>query len=224
MVLFIGLGHTSRCGKDTVANSLVYHLTAMNIAAKKIPFAWKLKEIAYDLYSWAGVERPEHYETKEGEQDRDIKLTALASDLFPDGPTVVELWIAIGTPAFRDAVHPDTWVNFVTKQDHSADVIVVPDCRFPNETDAIRGAGGYSFNCVRPGTPGRNSVADNMMRSKGKWDSTIGGNSLSELHNQAYLIAQAIYLKRDVASACVNPKHWESVYERNNLGFARMSH
>ena len=216
MVLYIGLGHTSRCGKDTVANFIVEHLNAVGVSAKKIPFAWKLKQIARELYSWAGVESPEHYDTKEGEQDRDIKLTKLATDEFPEGPTVVELWVQIGTPAFRNVVYPHTWVDFVLKQDHGVNVVVIPDCRFANELEAIKQAGGYSFRCVRPGFPGRNTVADNQLRGDERWDATIGGHSVAELKNQARWMADDIARGTSPIRACTDSVYWSEVYHRNN--------
>lgn len=181
MTIFIGLGHTSRCGKDTFADSLVKYLNAGGCKAKKISFAWKMKEIAYDLYAWAGVRKPEYYDTKKGEKDRDIRLEKLKSDIFPNGPTVVDLWIAIGTPAFREAVYPLTWVNQVLKSEHKEEVIVIPDCRFQNEIDAVRAEKGHVFRVVRRGFPGRDSIADKQLRGVECWDGTLGGDSVDEL-------------------------------------------
>ena len=73
----IGLGHYSRTGKDTFANALVQDITDRsrgNTRIKKIPFAWKLKQICHDLYAWDGLREPEFYDTSEGEKFRDIKL------------------------------------------------------------------------------------------------------------------------------------------------------
>lgn len=215
MVLFIGLGHTSRCGKDTVANALVSSLGSQGVSAKKISWAWRMKQIAYELYSWAGVEAPEYYETKSGEQDREIKLTKLASPLFPEGPTVVQVWVAIGTPAFRESVYPHTWVDYVMEKDCGVDVVVIPDCRFLNELTRIKEKCGTTLRCVRPGFPGRDTVADRELRGKDVWDSTIGGHSVGELNYQAYKIATAIKQGTDIVQSCVAPDYWSRVYHKN---------
>lgn len=215
MTLFIGFGHTSRCGKDTVANALVTSLQSLGITAKKLSWAWKMKQIAHELYGWAGVEAPEHYETKEGEQDREIKLTKLASTLFPQGPTVVDVWVAIGTPAFREAVYPRTWVDYILKQGHGVDVIVVPDCRFPNEIEAMRAEGGFCFRCVREGFPGRDTVADRALRGKEVWDGTVGGHSVADLRGQADLFAMAIKAGHNPSEACGDTKRWTDIYYKN---------
>jgi hypothetical protein len=216
MTKYIGFGHISRSGKDTIANALVDALAMRGISAKKISWAWKMKQIAHELYAWAGVEPPEHYETKEGEQDREIKLTKLASPMFPDGPTAVEIWVAIGTPAFRVSVYPKTWVDFVMKQDHGVDVVVVPDVRFHNELDAIYEAGGSCFRCVREGFAGKDSVADKSLRGVEVWTGTVGGHKTSDLALQAAIMATAIKEGRALdVSICRNPDYWTKVYYKN---------
>jgi hypothetical protein len=223
MTLIIGFGHTSRCGKDTIANELVSELNSLGVRAKKLSFAWKMKQIAYELYGWAGVQPPEYYETKEGEQDREIKLTKLASSLFPTGPTVVDVWVAIGTPAFRQAVYPRTWIDYITQVDHQVDVLVIPDCRFLNEVDAVRESGGKVFRCVRQGFAGRDTVADRELRGKEVWDGTIGGHDVLGLRRQATKFAVAIRLGLKVEGACIDPDYWTAIYYKNleDVGYAK---
>ena len=70
----IGLGHYSRTGKDSLANRIAAHCTEMGVKAAKMPFAWKLKQIAHDLYAWDGLREPEFYDTPEGEKYRRFSL------------------------------------------------------------------------------------------------------------------------------------------------------
>jgi hypothetical protein len=195
----------------------------MGITAKKLSWAWKMKQIAHELYGWAGVEPPEHYETKEGEQDRDIKLTKLASTLFPEGPTVVEVWVAIGTPAFRESVYPRTWIDYILKQGQGNDVLVIPDCRFPNEIEALKDEGGWCYRCVREGFPGRDTVADRALRGKEVWDGTIGGPNVGCLVRQAHLMAEALHRGRSPTEACINSNYWSYIYY-NNLREANLAY
>lgn len=64
----LGLGHYSRTGKDTLANAMIEWFGQFypELTVKKLPLAWKLKQITYELYAWAGVREPEFYDTPEG--------------------------------------------------------------------------------------------------------------------------------------------------------------
>jgi len=182
----IGLGHYSRTGKDSLANYLIQDLRSSGLVAKKIPFAWKLKQICHDLYAWDGLREPEFYDTPDGEKFRDIKLPTI-------GKTPVEIWVAMGTPAVRNNVYMDTWINFVLKSDHQADVIVIPDVRFPNEIQAVRDAGGWLAKIVRPGYGPRDTVADRALVGYDGWDAVIGGSGkMSELERWALDLSDSI--------------------------------
>ena len=186
----IGLGHYSRTGKDTLANYLVTDLRAHGIIAKKIPFAWKLKDTCHQLYGWSGLKCAEFYDTKDGEPFRDVKLPGL-------NMTPVEVWVVMGTPAVRNNVYMNTWIDFVLKSDHQADVIIIPDVRFPNEVEAIRDAGGWLGKIVRPGYGPRNTVADRALVGFTGWDAVIGQSGLmGELEQWALSLSEAISLNQ----------------------------
>lgn len=176
---YIGLGHYSRTGKDTFANYLVEEFTQLGYRAKKLPFAWKLKQICHDLYAWDGLREPEFYDTKEGEPYRDIPLPTI-------GKTPVEIWVAMGTPAVRECVYMDTWIRYVMDNDHDCDVLIVPDVRFPNEVQAIHDKGGIAGKIVRPGYGPRNTVADQALVGFTGWDFCFGGRGgMDDLREEA---------------------------------------
>lgn len=184
----IGLGHYSRTGKDTFANSVVNYIQVhrKGLRVKKIPFAWKLKQICHELYAWDGLREPEFYDTPEGEKYRDIKLPTI-------GKTPVEIWVAMGTPAIRDQVYQPTWVDYLLKSDLGLDVLVIPDVRFPNEVAAVQDAGGTLIKIVRPGFGPRNTVADKALRGFTGWDYVLGASGdIDDLRNDAYHIGAAI--------------------------------
>lgn len=166
----IGLGHYSRTGKDTLANSLILsaHEYRPGIRVAKRPFAWKLKEICHDLYDWAGMREPEFYDTKEGEPFRDIVLPAI-------GKTPVQIWVDFGTPAVRENVYDRTWIDFVLNLSE-LDILIIPDVRFPNEVQAIRDKGGLLVKVVRPGYGPRPTVADRALVGFDGWDYIAGGS------------------------------------------------
>ncbi len=176
---YVGLGHYSRTGKDTLANAMVDALERRGLVAMKLPFAWKLKQIAYELYAWMGLREPEFYETDEGAKLRDVKLQ-------PINKTPVEIWIDFGTPAVREQVYESTWVDYVMKSDHNCDVLIIPDTRFRNEVEAIREAGGKHYKILRPGyKPRPTSVADNALIDYDGWDRVISAATTAELGNWA---------------------------------------
>jgi hypothetical protein len=186
--LFLGFGHYSRTGKDTTAN---YFLSHYGDGVLKRSFAWKLKQITYELYAWAGLMPPEYYETPEGAKARDIKLPGL--DMTP-----VEVWVAFGTEAIRKNVYQGTWVDYLLKNDHKCDVLVIPDVRFPNEAEAIKTAGGKIVKVVRPGYGPRNTVADRALIGYDGWDYVIGeSGEMDDLDNWACLFAMAA--RREIA-------------------------
>lgn len=176
----IGLGHASRVGKDTFADMLVEEFKRQesdNLVVKR-PFAWKLKQIAHDLYAWDGMREPEWYDLEEGAPYRDTPLPTI-------GKTPVEIWVALGTPAIREQVYQNTWIDYVLKGT-IADMLIIPDVRFPNEIDAIRQMGGTLIHVVRPGVEPRNTVADRALLSYDGWDYRVNNHKgLGELRRQA---------------------------------------
>lgn len=176
----IGLGHYSRVGKDSVANSLVASLRdrAPHLRVKKMSFAWQLKNISYDLYRWDGMKPPHFYDTPEGEKYRDILLPTI-------GKTPVQIWIDLGN-ALRDQVYPLTWVHYVSKGIEDVDVLIVPDVRFPNEVNALRQNRDVTVlaKIVRPGYGPRPSISDRILLPYRGWDYVVGASGeMSELYS-----------------------------------------
>jgi hypothetical protein len=190
----IALGHYSRTGKDTIANALVKTLNENGqLRAKKISFAWKLKDICHQLFAWAGVREPEYYETPEGELARTVKLVKLANKKYPEGPTVVDLWIDFGTPAVRENVYEKAWIQYVLQTDHDCEVLVIPDLRFYNEAVAIKEAGGTLIKVVRPGFMPRFSPADLNLWWYTGWDAIVGtSGEMEELWMVAARLAEQL--------------------------------
>lgn len=167
----IGLGHYSRTGKDSLANAVIASLQEYDpkLRVGKVPFAWKLKNICYELYGWAGMKPPEWYETTEGEKDRNTVLPAI-------GKSPVSIWVDMGTPAVRDQVYENTWVDYLLKSDLGYDVLLIPDVRFSNEIEAVRSMGGTLIKVVRPGYGPRKSPADRALLGYRGWDYVVGAS------------------------------------------------
>lgn len=178
----IAFGHRSRMGKDSAAKFLQTICAHKGLRTKKISFADKLKRVCHELWGWAGVQDAKYYE--EHEEARTEILPAL-------GMTVVDLWIKFGTNCCREMIHQDTWVkcNLDVKD---TDVLIITDLRFPNEARLIHNAEGLCVKVMRPGTPFRDSPADNALEDYEGWDYEITATNLHELHAEVEQMAKDI--------------------------------
>lgn len=189
----IGLGAYSRVGKDSLANSIIASLEEYQpgIRVRKIPFAWKLKQQAAELYGWDGLQGPEFYDIKENEYLRDVKLPTI-------GKTPVEIWVEYGMWARE--IYESTWIDYVLKTDHGLDVLIIPDVRFPNEIAALREADAYSIiKVVRPGFGPRKTVADRALMGCTDWDLVVGASGeMQELRRWGSRLAHGILTDRKI--------------------------
>lgn len=180
----IGFGHRSRMGKDTAAGFLVGHLrgTTRNKKIIKASFASKLKAMCYDLYGWTGLQEADFYEKEENFKLRDVKLPKIEK-------TPVQIWIEFGTSVGR-SIYFDTWIQYVLNL--QADFLVISDVRFINEVEAIQKVGGKVIKIHKPGTPLRDSVADNALENWTGWDASImNSGSLKDLNTHTIAVYKA---------------------------------
>jgi len=186
--LFIGLGHYKRTGKDSFADYLIAALYRRDqkLRVIKKSMAWKLKQICHELYGWAGLREPEFYETIHGGELREVVLEEI-------GKSPRQIWIDFGTAAVREKVYDRTWLDYVFRAKHEADVIIVPDIRFENEAMAVQGRNGTLVKIVRPGYgPGENRPDRELLGFRG-WDNVIGEDGqMGSLQEWAALYADWI--------------------------------
>mgnify|MGYP000004506668 FL=1 len=168
-MIVVGFGHRSRVGKDTCANLLKgqLRLATKNKRIEKASLAWSLKLACFEIYGWAGLQRPEYYDHPDTEHFRDVVLE-------PIGLTPVQLWIEFGNK-IRE-IYPDTWINYLLNRYASIDVLIVPDVRFDNEIDKITLAGGLVYRVLNSRAIIRNSVSDNALQGSNKF--------FADIHNE----------------------------------------
>lgn len=161
-VTIIGLGHRKRQGKDWCAAKLASKLRAAGIRAEIRSFAWKLKMMANELYGWAGLEHPFHYEVKP--EEKEVVLPKL-------GMSPREVYLTLGTRAIRQKVYGRTWCDYLLKdwlpRQRCLDVLIIPDLRFPDEMEAIHDAGGYCIKVERTGIEFETDIADEPLAEVG---------------------------------------------------------
>jgi hypothetical protein len=146
MSQIIGIVGFIGSGKDTVADYLVnFH------RFKRESFANSLKDAVSQVFGWdRELLEGRTQESREWRETKDEWWSKrLKRDITPR--YVLQYW---GTEVIRKGFHDDMWVASLehrllnTKND-----IVITDCRFPNEINAIRAAGGKVVRIRRGAEP-----------------------------------------------------------------------
>lgn len=202
--MIIGICGFIGSGKDTVADYLVnFH------EFRRESFASTLKDAVAAVFGWDRTLLEGR--TKEAREWREQVDPWWAERLAM--PTLTPRWVLQywGTEVCRRAFHDDIWIaSLENKLRTSKDNVVISDCRFPNEIQSIRDAGGKIVWVQRGELPdwydtaieanlGHNyAVQDLKMRkihaSETAWvgtdfDSIIDNNgSIDDLYQQAKLI------------------------------------
>lgn len=188
-IIPLAFGHEKGVGKDTAARFLVSHLrtTRNGSNIQKKGFADKLKSMCYELYSWAGLMPGPWYE----ENSHRYKLKDEILPLLGKSPRKV--WIEFGTSVGR-AVYGSTWVEYLLRN-AKCDILIVSDCRFPDEADMIKKRGGFVFKIERPGTVRSSDIADDALLGYDGWTGIIQNDSeLFDFNNKIVGLAKE-YLK-----------------------------
>ena len=202
--MIIGICGFIGSGKDTVADYLVnFH------EFRRESFANTLKDAVAAVFGWDRTLLEGR--TKEAREWREQVDPWWAERLAM--PTLTPRWVLQywGTEVCRRAFHDNIWIaSLENKLRNSKDNVVISDCRFPNEIQSIRDAGGKIVWVQRGELPdwydtaieanlGHNyAVQDLKMRkihaSETAWvgtnfDTIIDNNrSIDDLYQQAKLI------------------------------------
>jgi hypothetical protein len=134
--MIIGICGFIGSGKDTVADFLVnFH------EFRRESFASTLKDSVAAVFGWDRTLLEGR--TAEAREWREQVDPWWAERL--DMPTLTPRWVLQywGTEVARKSFHDDIWIaSLENKLRNSKDNIVISDCRFPNEIQAIKKAGG----------------------------------------------------------------------------------
>ena len=199
--MIIGICGFIGSGKDTVADFLVnFH------EFRRESFASTLKDSVAAVFGWDRTLLEGR--TAEAREWREQVDPWWAERL--DMPTLTPRWVLQywGTEVARRSFHDDIWIaSLENKLRNSKDNIVISDCRFPNEIQAIKKAGGQIVWVQRGALPewyddavsanqGHNIGMNNMKLRKihasewawlgNEFDHVIDNNgSIDELFKQA---------------------------------------
>ena len=144
--MIIGVTGFIGSGKDTIADYLVTHH-----GFKRVSFAASLKDAVAAVFGWdrellEGTTKS----SREWREERDEWWSnRLGMVITPRW--VLQFW---GTDVLRNHFHNDIWVASVeNKLRQAKDNIVITDCRFANEVNAIKNAGGITVRVQRGEKP-----------------------------------------------------------------------
>jgi hypothetical protein len=135
--MIIGVSGWARAGKDTVADHLVD-----NFGFVKMSFAEPMREALVRLNPMIRVAG---YPTELASAVRLMGWENLKSE----SPDIRGLMQRLGTEVGREMFGEDFWVNLALSRVEPGMNVVFADCRYPNEADAIKAAGGVVWRVER---------------------------------------------------------------------------
>ena len=209
--MIIGVCGLIGAGKDTIADYLV------NIHQfRRESFANTLKDAVGAVFGWDRElleGRTKHSRAWREQVDPWWATRLGIPDLTPRW--VLQYW---GTEVVRQGFHDDTWIaSLENKLRKTTDDVVISDCRFPNEIDAIKRAGGVVIRVHRGPDPewyesavAANQqvqsamsymLAQNVHRSEWAWVGTKFNTVVDNNATMDHLYAQFTDLVQDLQAA-----------------------
>ena len=173
--MIIGICGLIGAGKDTIADYLV------NIHQfRRESFANSLKDAVGAVFNWdRELLEGRTKQSREWREQPDPWWTArLGQSITPR--QVLQYW---GTEVCRRGYHDDIWIaSLENKILNSRDDIVISDCRFPNEIEAIKRAGGRVIRVTRGPEPAWFELAERVNAGSQGVNWRLAKNEL-EKHN-----------------------------------------
>lgn len=165
--VIIGIGHKRRRGKDVLAEMMSGQAALQGFETCTRPFAYALKEhIGAGIF---GLTEEQLYGDQKTIIDPFWELTP--RDILQRG----------GTESMRDVFGQDIWVKVMQRfiEHCPAQVILIPDVRFPNEAEAVKRWGGTLIKVERDIEHAEEDthISETALDDFDGWDHTVNNNS-----------------------------------------------
>ena len=173
--MIIGICGFIGSGKDTIADYLVnlHHF-------RRESFASTLKDAVAQVFGWDRTMLEGR--TKQAREWREQQDNWWTNRL---GIVITPRWVLQnwGTEVCRNGFHDDIWIaSLENKLRNSTDDVVISDCRFPNEIQAIKQSGGRVVRVVRGPEPEWYDAAVSVNRGpNGNSTWALSGRKLEQL-------------------------------------------
>lgn len=163
----IAFGHRQRVGKDTAGKMILSHVRCnyKGVNVTRCSFGDKIKEVAYLMYRWAGLQEGIYYENHP--KLKDAILPAI-------GKSPRQIWIEIGIAGQNIA--DQTWPEMAF-QELDCDLAVVTDLRRPVEIKYVRRFNGIDIRIDRPTEKKVDDACDIQLSQFDEWSATIVNDS-----------------------------------------------
>lgn len=169
----VGVVGFQSSGKDTIGRFLIEKHNF-----QKDSFAKPLKDACAAIFGWSReLMEGQSHTSRAWREEED----SFWSEVFQHSVSPRWAMQYVGTNIMREHIHPDIWVLSMKRrvQDKLSNnqKIVITDCRFPNEIQAIRDLGGIIIRVIRGKEPewiedallANNSDQDAINRMHTKW-------------------------------------------------------
>jgi hypothetical protein len=145
--MIIGITGLIGSGKDTIAEYLI-----TQHGFKKLSFAASLKDAVAAVFGWdRSLLEGTTKESREWREEVDQWWAKKLNMPHLTPRWVLQYW---GTEVCRQGFHNDIWVaSLENRLLQAKDNVVITDCRFINELDAIKNAGGITIRVSRGPDP-----------------------------------------------------------------------
>lgn len=195
--LIVGFCGFAGSGKDTAADFIKAELEKENIIVYKDSFANKLKDVISILMSWdRNLLQGSTIESRNWREQPDEFWSNVVG--YPITPR--QIMQKIGTDLLRNQFSKSIWIAslFAKYQNkHENSVILITDCRFPNEIDAVEQKNGLIVQISRESDP---KDYTNLHESEYAWKNYAkqpiniynNGCSLDEYHQELIQIIDKI--------------------------------
>lgn len=204
--MIIGVCGFIGTGKDTVADYLVniHHF-------RRESFANTLKDAVAAVFGWERdmLEGRTKSSRAWREQRDEWWSNRLGMDITPRW--VLQYW---GTEVARKSFHDDIWIaSLENKLRNITDDVVISDCRFPNEIQAIKNAGGIVVRVKRGPDPDWYQLAETVNHGPTNMTWTASKIALEKLKIHA---SETAWVGTDFDAVLDNNSTMDHLYQQVN--------